>query len=191
MIQKIVPIVLIGLFPALVLAASGAADGHHGNPAPDLDLLLREFNFLIFAVLMFFLLRKPVKEFFAARASSIRHSVEGARRTHEQAVVQNEEIQTRLKNLERETSALIQKFKHEGELEKRRIVEQAHEMAEQIRADTARVAEMEVLKAKQELKDTVIILSRDLAEKSIRNELSDADDERLSQNYVKKLKSLH
>lgn len=177
-----------------ILVSSVGAQEHaaesHGNPGPDLALIFKEINFLIFAVLLFLLLRKPVRDYFASRAASIRLSIDESRKAFEKAQEENEEISTRLQNIEKETAELIKTFKEEGEIERKKIIEQAQSNTEKLKDDLQRIAESELTKANEELKAMTVQLSKELATNMIKQEIGKEDNDRLTKNYIGKLKKM-
>lgn len=156
-----------------------------------MNLFFRFIEFLILAGLLFALLRKPAKDFFAARAQTLGKAVEEAHKAHQAAWVQHEEVNRRLKNLENETKQIMASFREEGEEEKKKLVSQAEEFAEKIKEDASLVADGEVKKAKEELKEMAIRLSGDLAYKMVEKEMKPEDRERLIGNYLENLRGSH
>ena len=172
----------------LALAVEEAAP--NGNPPPGLDLLFREINFFILVVILFFLLRKPVKEYFQARAATLKQAVDEAEKSSESAQKENDEIANRLKKIDHETETLIGSFKKDGEMERAKLLEQARLYSEKIREDAKKIADNEVKKAREELKEMTVKLARDMAKKAIDREITDADEDRLTKSYVERLNKL-
>lgn len=184
------------IIPFLVFISVGvfaAEEGmvYHGNPGPDSDLIFRLVNFAILMGLLFFLLRKPVKEHFASRSKQIRTAIEEARGAYSRAMQENKDILKRLENIEQETQALLKMFREEGEKERENILGNARQFALRLKTDAKKITEAEVLKARAELKQAAIHLSRDLAEKMIRDGVNDNDERRLTDNYLRRLKTVH
>lgn len=160
------------------------------NPGPDQDLVFREINFLIFVVLMFFLLRTPVRDFFAARSRKLRSEVDSANQAYAASLKESQEITKRIKNLDLETEALMRSFQEDGELARGRILERAHEFQTKLREDAEHIADSELKKAKEALKEVTITLTRELSEQMIARDMNDEDEERITKNYLTRLKNL-
>lgn len=158
---------------------------------PDINLLFKEINFLILVAGLFFLLRKPVKEFFANRAAIFRNTVEASREQFAKTQAENWQIQEKLKNSGQETNALLTSFKDAGELEGKRIVADAKHYAEKIREDAKKIASAELRRANEELKAMTAHLSKELAERMVREELHEEEEARMMTNYVQRLKNVH
>lgn len=176
---------------SLVYASPEAheAAGHH--PAITLDFIFRIVNFVIFGGVMFFLLRKPAADFFASRSTTLKVAISEAKAAHAKALSDNREIKARLAKIEEETAALTRSFKDQGALEQEKIISQANEYAQRIREDAKKIAESEFRKAKEQLKETTVLLAHELAEKMIQNELNEDDEDRLADSTIRRLKSLH
>lgn len=158
---------------------------------PGLSFLFKTINFLILAILLFFLLRRPVRDFFLARSSTLKSLVDEAASAHAQALKDHREIQARLANIEKETQALMASFRDEGEVGSRKILTHAQEMAVQMKEEARKIADVELQKAKESLRDLTSRLVRETGEKLIREQLSAADEARLQERYLEKLKRLH
>lgn len=178
---------------AQVLAAPShdAAGGHHGNPGPDLGTLYKAINLVIFLSLLFVLLKKPVKSFFADRSTGIKTLIDQAGISYQEALKTNQEIKSRLETLEKQKSDMLSEFKAEAEEEKARLLDQAKKMTERLQSDAKMMAESEVKKAREELREMAISLSRAMAEKKVATDLSAEGHARLTRGYLERLKKLH
>lgn len=168
-----------------------AGEGHEGgkhSTAPALADLYNGINFFILLLLLFFLLKKPVKEFFGHRSAAIRMEVDEAKKLYDAAIKENEAITKRLKGLEEEMKKLQASIKEESEAERAKILEQADLYAENLKGDAHKLAEGELKKAKEELKEMAASLSRELVEKRLREELSTTDQQNLVKSSIEKIK---
>ena len=142
------------------------------------------FNFLLFVGLLIFFLKKPVKEFWRNRSSGIRFALEEAKRMKEEAERRHDEIKARLSKVEKEMADLIRSLEEEGEIEKRKILEEAERLAIRIRKDGERTADQEIRRAGEILKAQAAQLSVELAEKLIRDTIRPEDQQRLTEKYL-------
>lgn len=153
----------------------------------DTALIIRLGNFLVFFILLVVLLRKPLKEFFASRAANIRTSVEEAKKFHTQALKEYQEINHKLKKADEEMVTLIKTFKEAGETQRNKMTSQAKELAQKIEQDTQKLAEVELKKAKESLKETAIEMATKLGREMVEKEMSQKDKEKLTQSYLRQL----
>ena len=85
-------------------AAGGGGDGHSGLPIK--TLLIQLMNFTPFALLLFFLLKKPVSLFFAARKRDFFKMEKQAQEEERQAQAEHKRLKARLaEQTEREKTA--------------------------------------------------------------------------------------
>lgn len=174
-----------------IALASGGGATHQGNPSPDLSLLFREINFLILVTALFLLLRRPVRDFFAARSASVKNAVDESHQSHSQAEGEYQKINRRFAEIENKSREFLSSFKEEGELERKKILEQAGQFKAKLGEDAKKVTLAELKRAKEELKEVAVLLSKEMAERIIKEKLKKEDEDRLADNYVEGLRKFH
>ena len=139
-------------------------------------LIPRTVNVIIFFGILYFLLRKPTRDFFAARFARIRSLLERAAKEKAEAQARLQTIDERLAQLDLEAARIKETSRQESAAESERLKAQAQAEIEKIR-DTAR---REIEAAKQtalvELRQFTAENTVTLAERIIRRELNPADD---------------
>ena len=144
-------------------------------------LIPRAFNVAIFFGVLYFLLRKPAREFFAERYARIRSVLARAAQEKAEAQARIKTIDERLAQLDSEVVRIKEASRQEAAAEAERLKAQTQAEVEKIR-DTAR---REIEAAKQtalvELRQYTATNTVALAEQIIRRELSPADDTALLQ----------
>lgn len=141
-------------------------------------------NFALFVALLVFVLRKPVKEFWASRREQIRFALDESGRLKREAEERHEDLKKRLSRLETEARELVHSMEREGEAEKRRLMEEAERLASNVRQDTERILAQEIRKARETLKAQAVELAVELAEKTVRDHFKDTDQKKLSEEYL-------
>ena len=141
-------------------------------------------NFAIFVGLLFFFLRKPVKEFWASREGQIRFEIEESERLSREAKVQNDELKKTISGLDAEAKSLTLSLEREGELEKKQIVDEGQRRSERLKQDSVRIMDQESRKAREVLKEQVANLALETAEKLIQENIQAQDQQRLSEQYI-------
>ena len=179
----------MSLLPASLFAASEAAEGaeHHG---PGMAVVFHAINFAILVGLLFYFLRKPVKEFFASRSTLIRSNIDEARHRKTEASQKYAQYEERLKSIEQEMQGLIQGLKQDGELERKRLLETAEHHAQTLKSNSERMLQQELRKAKEDLKREAVGLAGQLAEELIQQNLSPEDQGRIVGQYLQKMENL-
>jgi F-type H+-transporting ATPase subunit b len=153
----------------------------------DKNFLLQIGNFLVLAAVLFFVLKKPAQSYFESRARSLKNLVDETRKAYETAMQERDALALRLKQVESETVKLVKSFEEEGLAEKQRILEDAREYAQKIKEDAKRIADSEIKRTKEELKIATIRMSQDLAVKLVAQEITDADEDKLNEGFIKSL----
>ncbi len=139
-------------------------------------LIPRTVNAIIFFGILYFLLRKPTRVFFAERFARIRSLLERAAQEKAEAQARIKTIDERLAQLDSEAAKIKETSRQEAAAESERLKAQTQAEIEKIR-DTAR---REIEAAKQtalvELRQYTAANTVALAEQIIRRELNPADD---------------
>lgn len=173
---------LTELYAVAVFAAEAPA---HEGGIP--EWIPRAVNLAIFLAFLYFVLRKPMASYFDTRTKEIKEGLERAQREKAEAEAKLAEVEQRIANLEQEGARIQAEAADEAAAEHERIRARAREEAEKI----AQAAEREIggaLKlARADLQKFVAEKAIELAEATIRAEMSDADRERLLADYAGQL----
>ena len=170
----------------VALASSG---GEHGDGGFDkiADFIYRIVNFTILAGALFFLLRKPVKKAFADRVQGIQERLADLERQKEEAEKKYAEYKGKLALLEQETGKIIASYIAEGEAAKAQIVDEAKTMADKMQEQAKVAIRQEFEKAKAQIQGEIVNEAVIAAEKLIKKEINDEDQDRLVNEYVAKV----
>ena len=90
--------------------------------------------------------------------------------------------------LDKKVEEIYKQIRAEGEIEKKRIIEEAMKLAEKIKEQTRFTAEQEIKKAREEIKGEIAQVAVEMAEEILRNEMTAADHERLIKEYLEKVR---
>lgn len=144
-------------------------------------LIPRTFNVAVFFGVLYFLLRKPTRAFFAERFQSIRASLERAAREKEEAQTRLRAIDARLAQLDSETAKIKETARQEAAAENQRLSAQTQTEVEKFQDTTRREIEAAKQTALVELRQFAATNAVTRAEQIIRQELTPADDADLLQ----------
>ena len=185
----------LGSGALLVLAGVAAASsgGEHGgiDSAKITDLILRTVNFVVFAAILVKLVAKPAKNFFAQRSQDIAQSLEDLEAQKAEAAKELAEAEAKLAQVAGERDRIIQQYIAEGELEKAKIVEKAEMVAARIKEMAAMTIDQETKKAVQDLTKEIADLATQLAEDLLTKKVTYADQQKLVEEYLKKVVQAH
>lgn len=170
---------------------SVASGGAHASPSQmTTDFYFTVANFITMILLLYFVLRKSVQSFFRSRATNTKLEMEKIKKIYNEAYRKYEEVESRLKNADLDGKKLLDSLRHEGELEKQRIIRKARETAHQIKFDSERVIKQELLKAKEALRLETAELTTQLAKQKILQTLTASDQDQLSTEFLENLSSI-
>jgi F-type H+-transporting ATPase subunit b len=171
-------------------AAGGEQGAEHAAPpakgwqATD---TYKVMNFVVLAVALVFLLRKPVKQALADRIQSIKNQLSELEAQKAAAEAELAKYNQRFQKLDQEAEKLIAQYVQQGEEAKARILKEAETAADKLQEQARRNIEHEFKKARQELQDDVLEKALAKAEEMVRDRISDGDQERLVDDYLSKV----
>jgi F-type H+-transporting ATPase subunit b len=141
-------------------------------------------NFAIFVGLLFFLLRKPVKEFWESRAGRIGFEIQEGEKMGREAKARHDNLQKRVSRLDSDAQSLVLALEREGELERKQLQDDGNRRVSRMKDDSVRILEQEARKAREALKEQVAALAVETAEKMVRENIRGEDQKRLSDEYL-------
>ncbi len=145
------------------------------------------FNFVVFAAILFFALRKAVVAFWLGRHQTIKTQIEEARLLKQSTDQRNHALKKRIAAIEQEVKQLIDELKQDGDLEKTQLVAQAEKYALRLKEDTTKIIQQEYQRAKELLRNETVHSAMQLSEKLIRENLRPDDQKKLGADMVKQL----
>ncbi|TRO78514.1 ATP synthase F0 subunit B [Desulfuromonas acetexigens] len=173
-----------------VLAAGG--EGHHVDSGVLLkDFLYRLFNFAVTFGLLAYFVTKPIRKGLSGRKEGIEKSLAEAKAAQEKAEAKFAEYDDKLTKASAEIDDIYAAIKREGELERERILANAREMALKIEEEAKKSAALEVAKARIELQREASDMALKVAEELLKKNFNSNDQNRLVDEYMKKVGELH
>ena len=173
---------------ALAYASGGGAD----SSAP-LDLsgfLLKVINFsVLFAILVFFI-RKPLKNFLKSRQDGVQGAMKDADDALVDATKEYDASEKKLKELAKEIDAITANMKHEGELEKERIIKRTEEVAAKIKAQTENTISREFEVIQKRIQEETIEQTVDEAEAILQDKFKAEDQDSVAQMIAKEISTV-
>jgi F-type H+-transporting ATPase subunit b len=189
LMKKIMPLLstVVAMLIGTAVFASEAAEGGHEQITFLGDWLPRLVNFAIIAAIVVYFSRKPIRDFFKNRSLEIAKAMQESREARERAVAALAEMERKIKDLEAETNRLIEDARARGEKDKQALIDEGRKMVSDIDAQVKQGVDIEVQKAKSALQAEASTLAVDLAEKSIKENISPKDHERIVKEYITKV----
>ncbi len=161
---------LLGLVILLSSAAAMAAGGggsHDESHIPLDKIAIQAINLGILLIAIFFFVKKSIVDAFAARQVEFKEQSIKTAKALEQAENELKEIKTKLKDLEQNEAAAVEKAKAEAELLKSKIVVEAEAQAKKMKEDISLIVGAELYKAKNEIRKEIIEHSMVAAQKNL------------------------
>jgi F-type H+-transporting ATPase subunit b len=171
-----------------------AAVGEHGTehaapPAKGWQATdtYKVMNFVVLAVALVFLLRKPVKQALGDRIQGIKDQLSELEAQKTAAEAELAKYHQRFQKLDEEAEKLIAQYVQQGEEAKARILKEAETAADKLQEQARRNIENEFKKARHELQDDVLEKALAKAEEMVRDRISEGDQEQLVDDYLSKV----
>ncbi len=187
--------VLVGLTVALVHASESGAAEHKSlytllaeDPMPLLkDFLWRVLNIAVLLWIIIKFAGKPVREFFAGRSETLRKGVQEAQEAKAEAERIFNEYQAKLDGLDDELKAMEAKATLEAEREQERMRQETEALVAKLKLQARQMADQEVASAQRSLRNEAAKLAVEVAEKLVKENVSDSDRQRMVENYLEKV----
>ena len=177
-------VVLVLLSMGTALGASGAETGAKGWVATD---TYRVMNFVVLLGALIFILRKPISQSLSSRIKSIREQLESLEAQKTEAEKQLAQYNEKLSQLEKEAGKIVEDYIKQGNDARARILQEAESSAEKLKAQARRNIEHEFEQAKLKLQDEIFETSLAKAEEIIKSKISDEDQDKIVDEYLKKV----
>ena len=175
----------LSVLAALLLVGSPLYAAEGGT----LDFVARIINFLVFFGGLFYLVKKPIGDFFINRLTDIKESLALAEKSREEAKKRLDEIEAKSANLDKELDEIGEQAKQEAERERTRIHNQAKMEAdrilEQARLEVENMKRESISKLKANLADQAI----KEAETLIKDTMTGDERQRLFGDFNKRLEA--
>jgi F-type H+-transporting ATPase subunit b len=185
-ITGIAALFLVFILVSNAFAIGGGGGEHHFTWK---DWLWPVVNFAILAFILVYAGRKPVKEYFKKRTEMIEASLKEAREAKELARKSLDEVQERLKNTDTEIEKMLAAARKSGEKEKEAIIAEGVKIKERILEQAKSSIEFELQRAKEKIKSDAALLALEMAEKQIKEQLGQKEQEGLIDDYIKRLEA--
>lgn len=139
----------------------------------------KAINLALFLGVLYFLVRKPAREFFANRFALVRATLEHAAREKEAATARMTELGSRLNRVDVELKSIKSQTEAEAAAERARIEAETKQDIEKIKLNAKREIESARRVAMTDLREFAANKAVDLAEQLIRREIKPEDDAKL------------
>lgn len=161
-------------------------EGDHKMPPP-FGMALLNFAALIFIVGKFF--APGIAKMTRERHEQIGKDLAEGARLRDEAKRKLDEYNSRLAGLDREIEELVRSIRAEAENEKKRIVDEAEARAARMQKDAEAQIQAEMQRVRVELEREAVIQAVAAAERILREQTTEADQQRLVDKFVSNLEA--
>lgn len=176
------------LLAAALLSPEGAlaAEAHH-KAFSFTEELFKLVNTLVVVAILYKFAFHPLKNFLKDRREGVRKALEEARAAREEAEKQLAEQREKVADLEAELARVRDQGEKERGALKERLEEERETQEQRLLDQTRATIELEISKARAELRSQAASLALDLAEEMLKDRLDEADQERFVASYLAEL----
>jgi F-type H+-transporting ATPase subunit b len=152
-----------------------------------IDFAWRIVNFIILLYILYKLMWKKMKSFFAGRREGIQASLDEAEVVKADAEKKFKEYDEKIKKAEEEIQGISAMIKAQGEEEKKRIIADAERTSVKMKEDAKARMEQELKKAKNELRLEASELAVQMAEDILKKKVTKEDHEGMVREYLDRM----
>ncbi len=151
------------------------------------DLIFRIVNFGVLAVVLIYLIRKPMAQALASRRQGIKDQLADLEKERQEAEKELAEQKQKLARLDKAVEKIVAEYVKEGEAAKARIIEEAKAVAEKLQEQANKNIAHELQRAKQQLKAEMAEEAVAMAEGIIKRNIDAKDQKRIVDEYLTKV----
>jgi len=148
------------------------------------DWLPRLINFAVIAAVVIYYMKKPAQDFFKNRSVDIAKALQESKDGRERSVAALVEMERKIKDLEAETARMVADAQARAEKDRQALIEEGRKAAQDVQAQVKQGIDIELQKARARLAAEAALLSLDLAESRIKEQIGSQDHERMVKEYV-------
>ena len=174
---------LAGLLAPEALAAE--AEGGHGPQWGYLGIQL--LNVAILGFILYRYAGQRVSEALASRSRAVRQQIDDAEEQLRSVESELSGLREQLGRIGYDAARMVREAEEQAEFQRARTLERAEKTAQRIREEARRVADHEVSRARQTLRDDAARLATSLAGEILRDRLTPEDDARLVREFVERI----
>lgn len=176
---------ILKLISTVALASEGAHQGgEHGVP---FVVVYQAINLIILTVALYIFTRKSIVEMFAQKRNEFLAAKEKANTALRIAEDQHSDVKTRLAKIEANQAETISRAKADATELKKQILVDAEAMVKRLKDEAELAANIEIHRAKNELREQLLKEAFDKAKKDITAKATSEDQVRLQQDFINKV----
>ena len=179
-------IVTLNVFLIYINTPLLAAESEGGG-SPLMDFIWKAVNVVVLGVIIYKFAKKPVVNALNSSADSAKKLISDAREAEEKLTAELDEMRGKISGLEKEAKQMFKTAKKDAEIEKTRIIEEGKQEIERMKRQASFALEQELRKAEADLRHWIAEESVTLAEKELKQEMNQNQQNKLVKKYMNEL----
>ena len=152
-----------------------------------MDFIWKVLNVVVLGAIIYKFAKKPLGVALSNSAETAKKLIIDAREAEEKLTSELDEMRSKLAGLEKETEQMVKNAKKDAQIEKERIIEEGRHEIERMKRQASFALEQERRKAEADLKHWVAEESVALAEKDLKQEMNQNQQDKLATKYMDEL----
>lgn len=186
--MKTVLALVITLVGTMAFAASAGEHGHH---VPTNLIFWQIFNLTILFGALIYFLRQPVRDFFRQRQAGFVEASHKSQTARQEAEKQYLELKHKIEHLESTRAETLARAEAEAADMRRHMLKEANDTAARIRQEAQVTSQIEVQRARQELREQFVHESIMAARLVLSKDIGSQDHNKLQTDFVKNIEAVN
>jgi F-type H+-transporting ATPase subunit b len=178
--------VLLFFFAGYALASSGGEGAAEPKGWVKTDTY-RVMNFVVLAIALFLVLKKPVSQALGSRIKGIENQLADLEARKKDAEKELAGYEEKLSLLEKESGEIIDEYIRQGKEAQKKILGEAQASAEKLEEQARKTIDHEFQKAKEKLQADILDKAMLKAEALLKEKISTEDQDKLVDEYLNKV----
>jgi F-type H+-transporting ATPase subunit b len=156
-----------------------------------LDWVFKIVNFVVLVGILVKFGKKPIMDFLLSRHNKVRARIDEAEHLMAEAETLKKEYEARLAGIEAEIEAFKAQIVEETAKERDKVLDEARAFAAKIQEQAKLTYDQEIREVTGKIKEEIAKLAIDKAEKFVKERVDKADNDRMVEEFIEKLRSLN
>ena len=152
-----------------------------------MDFIWKVVNVVVLGAIIYKFAKKPVANALSSSAESAKKLISDAREAEEKLTTELDEMRGKIAGLEKEAEQMVKTARKDAEIEKERIIEEGRQEIERMKRQASFALEQERRKAEADLRHWIAEESVALAEKEMKQEMNQNQQNKLVKKYMDEL----
>ena len=158
-----------------------------GGGSPLMDFMWKVVNVVVLGAIIYKFAKKPVGNALSSSAKTAKKLIIDAREAEENLTAELDNMRSKIAGLEKEAEQMVKNARKDAQIEKERIIEEGRHEIERMKRQASFALEQESRKAEADLRYWVAEESVKLAEKDLKQEMNQNQQNKLAEKYMDEL----